>query len=174
MIVCDNPKFVFVHIPRTGGTSIANWLMQTFRMKLHQIHQQHSGLESLSDQELDKYSSYWKFTVVRHPVDRLVSWHRHSRSNKGIIEYYQSLPDTQFFLNQVDYFTLPNGSFSVDEIFQFENLVKDMKRLSQKLSLHSSGIQHINVGKSGLMINAEEEAFLRRVCERDLECLGYE
>lgn len=173
MIVCDNPKFVFVHIPRTGGTSITNWLMQTFGMKLHQIHQQHSGLGSLSSQELEQYSSYWKFTVVRHPVDRLISWHHHSRSNKGIIDYYKSLSDEQFFLNQVDYFILDDGSLWADEILRFENLHQDMERLSQKLGLHSSGMPHINASKSGSLIGAEEEAFLRGVCERDLEYLGY-
>lgn len=173
MIVCHNPKFVFVHIPRTSGTSIANWLMQTFGMRLHQIHKQHSGLDVLGPEELKLYADYWKFTVVRHPVERLVSWYRHSQSKESLIGYYKSLSDEQFFVNQVDYFTLSDGTPWVDEILRFEHLHDDVKGLAEKLSLHSSGMPQVNAGKSRPLVSDEEEAFLRGICEKDLAFFGY-
>ena len=70
-------KFVFIHIPKTGGTSLANSL--NFCPNRHHFTFKESILYSNSKNFKDGKFSYYdfkdrlKFSVVRHPLERLVS-----------------------------------------------------------------------------------------------------
>lgn len=91
---------IFLWIPRTGGTTISRWLtkatgLRTYtqhpakRSQLYHTFDQvgvvtfgHTSLNSLLHAGFvsrDYYASAWKFSIVRHPTDRLVShavrWH---------------------------------------------------------------------------------------------------
>lgn len=72
-IVCKDPDIIFVHVPKTGGTSISEWLMEnapgcksntvkTFYSKHYPYF--------LFDNEHKKYFS---FGIVRNPWERMVS-----------------------------------------------------------------------------------------------------
>ena len=74
-------KFVFIHIPKTGGTSIKHALHrfqpneQIFHGKLSQYQ------EKFSREVLD---SYFKFSVVRNPWDRLLSHFFYHQTDKAL------------------------------------------------------------------------------------------
>jgi hypothetical protein len=68
-VYIPNKDLVFIHIPKTGGTSIIHWLEQNFES------------EKRGDKHLD-YNGYVKkwdhpthhFACVRNPYARLLSW----------------------------------------------------------------------------------------------------
>jgi hypothetical protein len=73
MPIYNNIKCIYVHIPKTGGQSISKMLSQA---ELLCKNENNCELEHLTMSMILnrlKPESYFKFAIVRHPVDRLVS-----------------------------------------------------------------------------------------------------
>ena len=68
MYVCDEHKFIFFHIPKTGGSSITKSLRNNFNVKLHH------GYHNTPMEMNDLYGGYRSFAFIRNPWDRLVSF----------------------------------------------------------------------------------------------------
>lgn len=91
MILHDS-KIIFIHIPRTGGTSVE----KHFGFK----HQHGWKPETAQHLTLKEYSNhydvndYFKFTLVRNPWDRLVSWYLWAHAE---VVYFQYLAETGQF-----------------------------------------------------------------------------
>ena len=73
-------KPIFIHIPKCGGTTIRRVLKP-----VKPIWEIHGCAQEISDEiGKNKFASLQKFTVVRNPFDRLVSWfEHHTRTNQG-------------------------------------------------------------------------------------------
>ena len=77
MPYCDNKEIIFLHIPKTGGTTISKIFDVPF---LHDPNPgttptpQHLTCGMLRERVGDeKYDSYYKFTFVRNPWSRILS-----------------------------------------------------------------------------------------------------
>lgn len=68
MIVNNDRKFAFVHIQKTAGISVSDVLSRISGTQLH-------GPRHNFVTELLQPESYYKFTFVRNPWDRLYSWY---------------------------------------------------------------------------------------------------
>ncbi len=74
MLICDNPRFLFVHIQKTGGTSLATALRST-NPEAQLFQGTHDHARWARQRLQNQYDSYFKFAFVRNPWDRLVSWY---------------------------------------------------------------------------------------------------
>lgn len=75
MFVSTKPPLIYVHVPRTGGTSMKNALLtaKVPRKKLRGVYM-HSSLKDICAELKDEFvRSAWKFGVVRNPWSRMVS-----------------------------------------------------------------------------------------------------
>lgn len=87
-MVCHEHRCVFVHIPKTGGTSIQRVLMPAVRVYMdtshdtftgwseqHKIWMQHATAQQIVmlHESSDTLKSYYKFCFVRNPWDRALS-----------------------------------------------------------------------------------------------------
>jgi len=90
-MIGDNYKYIFVHIPKNGGSSIEKELFDYYENKDKIFNKdcysmeyrgslkkygckKHSTLRHIKTQlPLDKYNSYLKFSLVRNPYDRFIS-----------------------------------------------------------------------------------------------------
>ncbi|MEA1988675.1 MAG: sulfotransferase family 2 domain-containing protein, partial [Pseudomonadota bacterium] len=63
-------KFVFIHIGKTGGTSVEKILNIPHEHKI--------ALDKMQEIGIDKWNSKLKFAIVRNPWDKVVS-HYHYR-----------------------------------------------------------------------------------------------
>ena len=72
-MICHNKKCIFIHIPKTGGTSIEHSFgkvkMRGGKVKVHPK-TKHLSLEDYKLNHVKEYNSYYKFTVVRNPWER--------------------------------------------------------------------------------------------------------
>ena len=82
-------KWVFVHIPKTGGSSISHILNKI------------EGTESIKThgsilEVKDNISDYYKFTIVRNPYTRFMSEYFHQIRKK------ETNKNFEFYIKQVD------------------------------------------------------------------------
>lgn len=142
-------KFIFVHIPRTGGTSIESILFKDslYKRSHHTLKQYYRQIEKKGMNPLDFYS----FSIVRNPFDKLVSeykWfcgeHTNIFPNKFVRKFYKGMSFKDFFYNfhcnrKGDrYHKMLQSSIlsneRIDYIGRFENLQSDFDRICKKIS----------------------------------------
>ena len=127
----SNKQLLFLHIPKTAGTSIIDWLDRHTNVSWKSKIGMHNSFETLDAVSSKQYSS---FTVVRNPWDRIVSNYvflePRFRKFLGTFEEFIhklkdpcfSLGEPRFFRPQTEWITLP-----IDHILKYENLSQDFK-----------------------------------------------
>lgn len=70
-MICDKHKFVFIHIPKTGGHSVDKYFIQKRLVDDDKWHC--TGDQILKYMGVEKWKEYQTFTIVRNPWDRMVS-----------------------------------------------------------------------------------------------------
>ena len=166
-----NRKILFVHTPKTGGTSItdcfvglepASQAAKIFGIDVSHIEYvsgAHKQVEEIMSQEDRK--NYFSFSVMREPYDWLISlFEFESFNNKDrdpIPEHYISLdsfidnfyslghkPQTHWFTN--------NGVCQVDKVVDFSRLSEEISILKERFSI-TKPLRMINRRKSNPNIN---------------------
>ena len=179
-------SFVFIHINKTGGSSIAKALNIPFDHA--------TALEKIEEIGCEKWQKRLTFTVVRNPWDKVVS-HYHYRQktnqtnllNKPIsfqewvqLAYEKQDPfyydSPKMFMPQMDWITNKKGDVLVDEILHFENLSHDFNELMQKLG-KIEALPHLNESKRGNYRNYYDETtaeIVRAWFEKDIRHFGFQ
>ena len=167
---------IFVWIPKTAGTSIANkfgkrkifshngkedlWgrIPEEEREKRQASNWQHISALSIID-ELGQviWDECFTFTIVRNPYDRLVSFYEYSRlSRKNPSSVQYGLPDPGNFekwlntekpLGQLHYITDRENNILVDYVGRMESLQKDIVKICLKLKILPFKLPRLNVSK---------------------------
>lgn len=131
------PDVIFIHINKTGGSSIETALGLNFQHKTAQ--------EKIADLGIEKWNQSFTFSVVRNPWDKVVS-HYHYRlltKQPSLVErpvdfrtwvkltYGEQNPfyfDSHLmFMPQLDWITDGNGTVLVKEVLRFEELESDFE-----------------------------------------------
>jgi hypothetical protein len=86
LISHEEPKFIFIHIQKTGGVSISNLLR-----RYSPTTTPGRGLRHISARralkQVENSDDYFKFAFVRNPWDRLVSWYTMiDEARKGVAD----------------------------------------------------------------------------------------
>jgi len=140
--------FLFVHIPKTGGTSIRSIIKDNWNRSYPYFHDPLFNLQLLNDIG----DNIFKFCVVRNPYTRTFSYYKHFLRNNpqfnnwNFETFLYHLKKKVYFKNtpmigypQSFYVYDLNGDISLN-VFNFENLVKLEKVLDRKLPiLHNGG-----------------------------------
>ena len=167
MLLSNEHKFFFMHIPKTGGTSIRNALNQLIQAPQpyteKDMERKHMSAFLLRDKIYD-WDNLWKFTFIRNPYDRMVSYYTFYRmprkvpylhsTRKAAIE--MSFPEWVRWLKQKEFvrlgdhpprkipmwrrpqvdFIYNNGIKLVDHICRYETLEDDYNYIANKLKLN--------------------------------------
>ncbi|TVP61456.1 MAG: sulfotransferase family protein [Nodularia sp. (in: Bacteria)] len=105
MAISHRHKFIFVHIPKCGGTSIEKALCTFTKLdlmnprllseeeikeknlllggSLHRLERHLSAIEIKTLIEKQEFEDYFKFSIVRNPFSRLVSFYNFVLKNKN-------------------------------------------------------------------------------------------
>ena len=179
--------FIFIHINKTGGTSIINIIGKPFRKHLtaNQVIQ-HIGQK--------KWNNAYKFTVVRNPWDKVVSQYKFRiKTNKSKMTeqrisfkdwvtkvfkekdsfYYGGRP--QMYIPQVEWLKNVEGEIDIDNILRFENITEDYKHMAKLLKINQN-LPHLNsTQKSDYrgFYDEETKLIINKWFKEDIKQFGY-
>jgi hypothetical protein len=183
----EDPSFLFIHIPKTGGTSfISNRSSATKELKetcpLMNIASGHRTLHYLST-KMD-ISKYFKFSIIRNPFDRFISLWKVQNLSTGI--------SFNTFINLVDqkkygWYPLKPQSFWItnkenklltDHLIRFENYTKGINKVLKTLSLPSIKLPHLRkldrlTDYKPYYNNSEQIDKVAKIYSIDLKNFGY-
>jgi hypothetical protein len=185
--VPEHRKVLFIHIQRTGGTALMNYLIK-YRHPAHLILTGHKSYKEFEQTHHD-LEEYFKFTMVRNPWDRLVSWHKLLRkinpANQFSLEEFindqeeleAASKDTfGFFLNQVDYLTDLQDNLRVNLIGRFENYLEETERIFNKISVQVFEVPIENATSKDDYRKYYTDQLAERVsllCHKDIKMFNY-
>ena len=163
MPICHKNKFIFYHIPRCAGTSVEQ------HFKLHSVHNcyglvhtksQAITLHHLTGHDMltaglvddDILDSYFKFTIIRDPFDRMVSdyfWQKshdrhgefHSLSFMAYLDKAEQIISEGRYFDKVHYdhfrpmveYCFWDRQLMVDDILLLHNLEQEFVRIRDRI-----------------------------------------
>lgn len=178
----DTLQFIFVHIYKTGGTSVEHALRQYAHLPnvKHQV--AHKIRRNLGEEKFDKY---FKFSIVRNPWDRMVSTYfyrlkrRYTSSDVTFEEFVRDFDQHEravhFRFSQTKWLYDADGKLLMDRVLRFENLPKGFKGVCRKLKV-GAALPHINKSNHKSYKSYYTPELRKLVAKRyqdDIENFGY-
>lgn len=170
-MINHSKKFIFVHIDKTGGTSIERTIAK--QLKTRFVGPQHEHIIDLLKKRNGE--GYFKFAVVRNPWSRCVSRYFSIKAKDTPREAkYKNTTFRDFVLNEGNYFKLSSpwaqsspilsqlverydpflpqtkwiadhrGEILVDFVARFENLQEDYDFICNKIGIPKTELPHLN------------------------------
>lgn len=152
-------KFIFVHIPRTGGSSLERTLGQgittderTKYLGNTDFAEKHAGLAYYYKQYPAEFAEFFKFTIIRNPFDRLVSqwiWRTTMVKDLEGMSFKEFIISRPAKMKISDKLKIPEVSINdsinlLDYIGRFEDLHNTYDYVFKKINVPQLEILHIN------------------------------
>lgn len=181
-------KFIFIHLPSTGGTSIEhcfNESAEPFTSALQDFtppyicNEAEKHISPLIAKEI--YSEYWheyfKFSFVRNPWDWLASlWHKGCRRRRGVSFPQWLLNPTLAPHEKQNVFNLKNELSEMNFIGRFENLQQDFNFVCHTINRAPTQLPH----KKSSNRKHYSQYYNEKTCEivakmhaKDIDFFGY-
>jgi len=193
-MISNKHKVIFVHINKTGGTSIESLFSDKSLCS-----DQQSLKEIKCKIPEKKWDDFFKFSFVRNPWDRMVSeyffrkeshkvnpkyWHcpKNLRIDLNIsfkewlLEDHDE-PHSEFlrFQSQINWLIDDNNKIAVDFIGRFENLEKDIKHVTDSLSININfpHFNKMNRNHYSLYYDKDTIEIVRKRHQEDIDLFKY-
>ena len=198
MVVCHIRKIIFIHIPKTAGSSIEHLLRDEGKYELDFIGvrngrstHHYMGIElKMILKEL--YPTYYKFSFVRNPYDRLISeyfWcrisnvgHKFNKTFDEFLDYVEDVIKNKKFFKPIenDHF-IPQYSFLffnkkliVNNIFNYEDIETVAPLIKKRLKIKTS-LQHLNKSvKNEITLTQGQKDRIYNLYQIDFETFNYD
>lgn len=192
-MISDEHRFIFLHIPKTAGSSIRDALggkTDARRVVLYGDRYKHlTAKQALEAFGQDKWESYFKFAFVRNPWERMVSFYSFHRQGGGcnarIIAFCRKRSFSDFlqtYVNidrwqgpQFDWMTLDGNSLAVDFVGKVENLERDFSSICEKTGVDAT-LLRMNLSKHAHYTEFYDEQSRKIIANahaKDIEYFGY-
>lgn len=192
--------FLFIHIPKTAGNSIQNTLRNYSEEKVVSITPYQDGVERFevrSDKyEIHKHSSLldyreqlgrdiidglFKFTCVRNPWERMISFYfsphrgKVSWDKEEFTRLINSVKPVKDFISMAEVNeTTPESSFdNMDYFIAFEELEQDFNKVCLKIGIPPVKLPHRNVSKHKHYATYYDDELIELVNKRFIEEIEY-
>ncbi len=161
-------RFLFVHVPRTGGNSIQTILRDYSEDEIVALRREQDGVERFGlrnpKYNLKKHSTLaeyraalgeeqfrqlFKFTCVRNPWDRMISYYfRPTRRTTELGTAKEFIKMVSKAISLADYLRLEKDETdpfgNVDYIMRFENLPEDFRIVCAKIDIPPAPLPQYN------------------------------
>ena len=170
-MIIDQRKAIFIHIPKNAGTSIEEYFGNgSVRIQPNK----HADIYEIKRKFKNSYNNYRKFTIIRNPYDKMVSWYFYLKRNLGdydIIEFNEWIKDPSKFWHANDpiSFLKPQCDWidNTVEIIRFENLDNELNKFfNKKINLpitnksnHNHYLEYYNDESLNIIYNRYKKDF---------------
>lgn len=176
-MVDPDRKLLFVHIARTGGTSIEAALVGKDWWKIDPKTKHMRASEMRKYYGEKAWKSFKKLTVVRNPWDRVVAmwmtgwWTDRPLKLKDFVETLKPHPhETALHYHEII-------DEELDFILRFERLRDDFSSMLRALKEPSVVLPHeekrVSRGHYRMFYDSESMALVGKVFEKDIQMFGY-
>jgi hypothetical protein len=199
MIIHD-PKIIFIHIPKTGGTTIENLLESNRkvgtpyrRFGAHHTLQQVYKKLALPDEKDEDFkpinmAEYYIFTVARNPWARYASIYVHDLKAHAELKHRKRLPPIEEYMQH----SIAENFFSFIEVngqipdnlmmINFDDFQAEIDRVFDTMGLRApKRLPHANkkikkykVMESEIIANTAFQEAVATMCEKEIALFGYD
>lgn len=211
MPLIKDKNWIFIHIPKTGGTAVTKYFTGDKEMPV--VNGLKKPLQSLESENVvypghhiwywyrdnapEEWRYYLKTSIVRDPVDRLLSafyyakmedswWHGEDKDS-GLHPDYELLKDKSFdefldilknnrnslthhsWVEQWKWIFNSDGYLMIDDIYYYEKL---NKMFSEKFGINLPIINKTR--KFNISVSQDQKNLIKEVYKKDYELLKYE
>jgi len=193
-------KFIFIHIPKTAGTSIESLFVPNAGKR--DVPFKHTTFNKLHKMSPDMCRDYFTFTFTRNPYSLLVSTYNWSKNPKNIGQRNKSrwfskhtfkefilslnsppgrlscrtpvswiVPDSQY-----SYIQSSDGAINLDYIGKVERLQQDFDIICDKIKINRQQLPHVNETNQKHYSEYYDDETRRIVAKKyakDIELFGY-
>ena len=197
-------KFIFIHIPKTAGTSVEKVLFKppkkrtTKDLWMFPNKYQTGALQHLMASHIiqevgwDVFFKYFTFSFVRNPYDKMVSQYKYTINERPDLLRYIGISDSASFKEYIERvmvtklhvqwdcqykFLYINKKCVVDFIGKFENLQEDFNIVCDKIGIPRQQLPHKNKSKHKHYTeyyDEETKEIVAKKYAKDIEYFGYE
>jgi len=188
-MISDKYRCIFIHTPKCAGESIETvFFGRPFNIDQYEGHpEKHWGVKEISAAYPEKFSTYYSFSVVRNPWERVVSWVRYRDMRWGRTQgtfssrLHDDLHDGRFlnYMFQHSYVNLlvMDGKVAVDKVIRMEDLQTEFQEVCQHLGMENIVLPHSNKTSTGDYSEIYNEVTRERVAklfDQDIKLFEYE
>ena len=201
MLLFRKQKILFVHIQKTGGTSVRHILRKQFRGGRELLDRHAHARNAMRHMGAKDYAEHYSFAFVRNPWDRMASWYimfrAESRGRGGpplcraamshgkdfasfvthgtdVVSYPRG--DRSCGFSQLDYITDGDGKIIVNDAYRFEDFNDQCLSLAARLGFRLGKVPHKRARKRKHYSRFYTPALRDLIAERfsrDIEAFGY-
>ena len=178
MLISNKKKFIFIHNPKTAGTSLTKVLLPysdflsrnqnkpyfyyfnkfVLSKLIGNIYAKHTPAWRVKKNVPEKWESFYTFGVVRNPYNRSYSYYMYLKNNKRLNSYVKDISFRDYIFsirkqNWIDYqyyyFCDQNKKLIIDKVIKMEELDVQFRKLLSDIDLGLGfNIPHLNSTES--------------------------
>jgi hypothetical protein len=184
---------VFIHITKNAGTSLTrcfdfNPVIETKNLLKHYTA---SNILEIIGQK--KWEDAYKFTIVRNPWDRMLSYYffRKTKQKKEFLTHDFTFEQLLIYLDdnkllgdqkqlgrlQFDWLSIDGVNIDLNQILRFENLNEDIKLLAKNIDVVDYTFEKINASDRDsdykFYYNKNTKSIIEKNYEKDIDYFKY-
>lgn len=185
-------NFIFVHAGRTGGSSLerlAGVELTTDNRTMHlgntDFYEKHKDFQYYRENYPKEFSSFFKFTIVRNPFDRIVSawkWQTvivKNNNTSTLKEFIKNRPASSKYSEKfkLEGYSIFDAINQFDYIGRFEDIITTYDYICKALNIKAINMPHTNKTSFTQYQDYYDDETIEMVRENfqiDLELFGYE
>jgi hypothetical protein len=197
MVVCYNKKCIFIHIPKTAGTSIEQFIKDNGKNEIEYLGVKNNrSMHHYTASELKKiephiFDIYYKFSIVRNPYERLLSEYywcpipdvgfKYGKTKVEFLNYVSKVVKGKRYFENIyndhfipQYMFVYNNKLIVDHIFRYEDLEWVIDFLKKKLNIERNfpTLNKLKITKSDWNENQKNRIY--KLYKNDFILFNYE
>ncbi len=194
MILSHLHKFIYIAVPKTGTTSIQKHVesLNLTEIQIYNLRnddklpdgmrfRKHMKASYLKN-DINEFDKYFKFTFVRNPYDRVVSWVYYYLRNNKINLHKHSFKELIFKCPEYIWecqcdFIFDDAKNLMNFVGKTENLQEDFNTICDKIGIPQKQLPHKNKSKHKHYTEYYDDETREIVAEKyakDIEYFGYE